>query len=204
MWTESLAWQKVQGPPLQADDADARACRMEMAAAAEINEAAAHAAVEALVPLYSGVLFQVAHAVLRSRPDAEDVVQETFLRVLRQGTALREVREIRVWLVRIAWHVALDRARKRAPVQMDREFAEALAGREQGADVAMVEAERYLRVLREMERLPRRERQALLLSAVDEMSAAEIAAVLGRSESAVRALVFRARTRLKTRLGGER
>jgi RNA polymerase sigma-70 factor (ECF subfamily) len=55
-------------------------------------------------------------------------------------------------------------------------------------------------VLREMERLPKGEREALLLSAVDELGTAEMALVLGRSESAVRALLFRARTRLRERL----
>ena len=55
-------------------------------------------------------------------------------------------------------------------------------------------------VLREMERLPKGERHVLLLSAVEELETAEMAKVLGRSESAVRALLFRARTRLKQRL----
>jgi RNA polymerase sigma-70 factor (ECF subfamily) len=55
-------------------------------------------------------------------------------------------------------------------------------------------------VLRELERLPKAERGVLLLSVVDELGTAEMAEVLGRSESAVRALLFRARTRLRERL----
>ncbi len=164
------------------------------------DEAAQQEAVAALVPAYAALLFQVAHAVLRSRADAEDVVQETFVRVLRHRAALPQVREMRVWLVRIAWNLALDRTRRVRPEAMDRTFAEALAGRDLPADVALARAEEYGRVLREMERLPRAEREALTLSAVEEMTAAEMAGVLGRSESAVRALVFRARTRLKERL----
>ena len=60
--------------------------------------------------------------------------------------------------------------------------------------------------MRELDRLPRAERQVLLLSAVEELGAPEMAAVVGRSESAVRALLFRARTRLRERLerGGAR
>lgn len=159
-------------------------------------------AVAALVPLYSALLFRVAHAVLRSRADAEDVVQETFVRVLRRAGDLADVREMRVWLVRIAWNLALDRRRRLRPDQMDQQFAEALATREAPADERLAQSEEYARVLREMDRLPKAERQALVLSAVEEMSAAEMAAVLQRSESAARALVFRARTRLKERLGG--
>jgi RNA polymerase sigma-70 factor (ECF subfamily) len=55
-------------------------------------------------------------------------------------------------------------------------------------------------VLREIERLPKAERHVLLLSVTDELGTAEMAEVLGRSESAVRALLFRARTRLRERL----
>jgi len=55
-------------------------------------------------------------------------------------------------------------------------------------------------VLAEMERLPKAEKHVLLLSAVEEMGTSEMAEVLGKSESAVRALLFRARTRLRERL----
>jgi RNA polymerase sigma-70 factor (ECF subfamily) len=55
-------------------------------------------------------------------------------------------------------------------------------------------------VLRELERLPKAERNVVLLSVVEELGTAEMAEVLGRSESAVRALLFRARTRLRDRL----
>jgi RNA polymerase sigma-70 factor (ECF subfamily) len=50
--------------------------------------------------------------------------------------------------------------------------------------------------------LPKQERQALLLSAMDELSTVEIGAVLGRSESSVRSLLFRARAHLCQRLEG--
>jgi RNA polymerase sigma-70 factor (ECF subfamily) len=87
-----------------------------------------------------------------------------------------------------------------SPQQMDESFAESLVARDVAADQAVEEAQRMKAVLREMDRLPGKERQALLLSAVEELSTAEIAAVTRRSESAVRALIFRARTRLRERL----
>jgi RNA polymerase sigma-70 factor (ECF subfamily) len=64
----------------------------------------------------------------------------------------------------------------------------------------MDEAERIQRVLIELERLPKAERHVVLLSAVEELSTAEMAVVLGRSESAVRALLSRARGRLRERV----
>ena len=163
--------------------------------------------VAALVKAYGAVMFRVAHSVLRSRAEAEDVVQDAFVRVLERQDDLHEIREMRAWLVQIAWNLALDRRRRIRPEQMDAEFAEALASRCVPADEAMDEAQRMKAVLHEMERLPKKEREVLLLSAVDELGAAEMALVVGRSESAVRALLFRARARLRERLerrGGAR
>ena len=160
----------------------------------------------ALVESHSALLFRVVHSVLRNQAEAEDVVQDAFVRVLEHRQRLPEVREMRVWLVRIAWNLALDRRRRIRPEQFDEGFAEGLVSRELPADEAMNEARRMKAVLREMERLPRAERDVLTLAAIEELGTAEMAEVLGRSESAVRALLFRARTRLRERLeeGGRR
>jgi len=161
----------------------------------------------ALVESYSGLLFRVAHSILRSRAEAEDVVQEVFVRVIERRRSLQAIRDMRVWLVRIAWNLALDRRRRIRPEQMDESFAESLAGNSAPADERLDQAQRMRSVLREMERLPKAERHVLLLSAIEELGTEEISEVLGRSGSAVRALIFRARTRLRERLwarGGER
>ena len=169
------------------------------------------AAIADLVHTYSPLLFRVANSILRSPAEAEDVVQDLFVRVLervqRRREALDNILDMRVWLVRIAWNLALTRRRRIRPDQMDDLFAQSLVGKSLPADQAVAEAQRIKAVLREMERLPKAEHHVLLLSAVEELGTAEIAAVLGKSESAVRALLFRARTRLRERLnekGGSR
>ena len=86
------------------------------------------------------------------------------------------------------------------PEQFDEGFAESLVAKTLPADDALSEARRMRAVLREVEKLPKAEREVLLLAAIEELAAAEMAGVLGRSESAVRALLFRARTRLRERL----
>lgn len=164
------------------------------------EEARSEVDLAALVQMYSALLFRVAHSVLRSRPEAEDVVQDAFVRVLEHQRTLPGVRDMRVWLVRIVWNLALDRKRRIRPEQMDELFASGLVSSTTPADQVMAETRRLAAVLAEMERLPKGERHVLLLSAVEEMSTAEIAAVLGKSESAVRALLFRARTRLRERV----
>jgi RNA polymerase sigma-70 factor (ECF subfamily) len=157
----------------------------------------------AMVDAYSTLLFRIAHSVLRSRTEAEDVVQDVFIRVLEHRRSLSAVRDMRVWLIRIAWNLALDRKRRKRPEQLDEGFARSLASATMPADAAMEEAQRFQSVLREIERLPKAERHVLLLSAIDELGTAEIAGVLERSESAVRALLSRARARLRERLEGE-
>jgi RNA polymerase sigma-70 factor (ECF subfamily) len=154
-----------------------------------------------LVHDYSGLLYRVALSILRNPAEAEDVVQDTFVRVLQCQSELSSVVEIRPWLVRIAWNLALDRTRKIRPAQIDEVFAATLVSADLAADQALAEAARMQQVLSAMERLPKHEREALLLSAMDELSTAEIAAILGRSESSVRSLLFRARTHLRQRLG---
>lgn len=157
----------------------------------------------AIVDEYSTLLFRIANSVLRSRTEAEDVVQDAFIRMLEHRRSLSGVRDMRVWLVRIAWNLALDRKRRKRPEQLEEAFARSLASATMPADTAMAEAERYQSILREIERLPRAQRHVLLLSALEELSTTETAAVLGRSESAVRALLSRARARLRERLREE-
>lgn len=156
--------------------------------------------VAGLVERHAALLFRVAHSVLRDSHEAEDVVQDTFVRVLQHRSELPAVRDERVWLLRIAWNLALDRCRRTRPQQVDAAFAETLAAKLVPADRQLDEAERLRRVLQAMDALPKGERAALLLSAVEEMTTAEVGKVLGKSESAVRALLFRARARLRERL----
>ena len=154
----------------------------------------------ALVRDYSGLLYRVALSVLRNPAEAEDVVQDAFLRVLQRRHSLAAVIDLRPWLVRIAWNLALDRVRRARPSQLDDLFAAGLVSADLPADQALAEAGQIKQVLCAMERLPKKERQALLLSAMDELSTAEIGDILGRSESSVRSLLFRARAHLRQRL----
>ena len=155
----------------------------------------------ALAEIYSGLLFRVAYSVLRSRAEAEDgTMQDVFVRILKRSPDLLTVRDLRVWLIRITWNLSIDRRRRIRPEQIDEDFAKSLVATNAPADEALGDAQRMKAVLRELEKLPRVERLVLLLSTVEELETPEVAKVLGRSESAVRALLFRARTRLRERL----
>jgi RNA polymerase sigma-70 factor (ECF subfamily) len=164
-------------------------------------------ALAALVSQYSGTLYRVAFSVLRNSSDAEDAVQETFLRVLRRQEMLHEVRDQRVWLIRIVWNIVLDRKRraKTRPETDDvAELARVLPSDGLSAEARAVAAQHHSRVLECVEQLPAKEREVLMLSAFEELSGVEIASVLGITESSVRSRLFRARNLMSGLLNHER
>ena len=161
-------------------------------------------AIAALVDEYAGTLYRVAYSVLRNAADAEDAVQETYLRVLRHRDGLAEIRDPRVWLVRIVWNVVLDRKRrsKTRPETDDiADLARLLPASGQSAEDRVSSAQHHERVLRAVAKLPAKEQQVLILSAFEELSSVEIAHVLGTTESTIRSRLFRARRLLAGLLG---
>ena len=163
--------------------------------------------ITALVRDYSTTLYRVAYSVTRNAAEAEDAVQETFLRVLRHQEKLAEIRDARVWLVRITWNLVLDRKRraKTRPESEDVDtMTRTLAADIPSASESLISHEMQRRILEQVDRLPAKERQALLLSAVEELSTAQIADVVGTTESSVRSRIFRARRVLAQLLEKER
>lgn len=164
-------------------------------------------AVAALVGQYATTLYRVAYSVLRNAEDAEDAVQETFLRVLRHQDTLGDVRDRRVWLIRIVWNIVLDRKRraKTRPETDDvAEFERVLPAAGLSAEERAAAAQHHAHVLGLVETLPAKEREALMLSAFEELSSVEIAGVLGITESSVRSRLFRARNLMAELLGKTR
>ena len=153
-------------------------------------------ALAALVTEYSTTLYRVAFSVLRNPADAEDAVQEAFVRVLRHRDSLAEVRDRRVWLIRIVWNIVLDRKRraKTRPETDDvAELARVLPSNGLSAEQVAAAAQHHAHVLGCVEQLPAKEREVLMLSAFEELTSVEIATVLGITESSVRSRLFRAR-----------
>lgn len=156
-------------------------------------------ALEALVDQYATTLYRVAFSVLRNQSDAEDAVQEAFLRVLRHRETLGEIRDHRVWLIRIVWNIVLDRKRraKTRPETDDiTEVARVLPANGLTAEQRAAAAQHHAHVLACVEKLPAREREVMMLSAFEELSSVEIAGVLEVTESSVRSRLFRARNLL--------
>jgi len=169
-------------------------------------------ALSALYRRWAGPVQRFLERMVRERAMAEELMQETFVRV--HGARDRYAGDARfsTWLFRIARNLALnelDRARNRTahlstdvPARDDeRPPLTLIAGGSGVDDLAHARRERS-RVETALEALPERQRTALWLAAVEGHSYAEIAAVLDAAPSSVKALVHRARANLADRLTG--
>ena len=130
---------------------------------------------EALVARHAQAVYRLAYARTGSREDAEDVTQETFLRLVRTAPEFADEDHCRAWLLRVAMNCAGDLFRsawRRHTRPL--EEAEQVPAPEEGGVLEAVLA------------LPERYRAPVHLFYYEGLSTAEIAAVLGKSEGAVR------------------
>src|SRR4051794_5322050 len=149
----------------------------------------------ALVARQSRFVFSVAFSVVRNPHEAEDVVQELFLKLYRSG-AWRNVRDERAFLARAAWRMALDRLPKRK-TEPPRDKIPSAA---EDPETAAISADWNATIGRLIDALPENLRQPLALSALDEMNSHQIATVMGIAEGTVRTRLMRARQILKQKL----
>jgi RNA polymerase sigma-70 factor, ECF subfamily len=160
------------------------------------------AQLEAMIREHSRFVYRVAYSVLRNHHDAEDAVQETFLRATRHRHELDRVEQPRAWLAKIAWRAALDRRRSKPVVSLDQAAGEVSGLCSSGLPADEVASSRQMQALLEhlISGLPRRLREVLVLSTVEEMSSVQIAAILGLREVSVRSRLHRARQILRKKM----
>jgi RNA polymerase sigma-70 factor (ECF subfamily) len=161
------------------------------------------AALQALYDRHHRGLFNFLLRFLGDRPSAEDLLQESFLRVFTSRDAYRPTAAFRTWLFTIARNLVIDhlRKRKRETMLEAEEALETVA--DPGAGPAgYAEAHELIERLDEaVLRLPPSEREVLLLSRFAGLTHAEIADVTGASSGAVRVALHRALRRLRDSLG---
>ena len=159
------------------------------------------AAFEALFARWAGRVLRFVERMVGEASVAEDLVQETFVRVWRARGRYRADARFSTWLFTIAGNAARNELRRpfrRAPHDgfEDGEGVLALAAGAPPAD-AQVHARREGKALgAAFAALPVRQREALWLRAVEGLSYAEVAAALATSEMSVKALIHRARAAL--------
>lgn len=162
--------------------------------------------VEALIASYSKMVFRIAYSILRNHHDAEDAVQECFLRVWKHKDRLHQVSNEKTWLARVAWTTALDKRRSGRKMLLlnDSETGademESLSDSSPAADEQLAQQQKQQLLQRLIAALPDELGQTLELSTVYELNSAEIAEVMKIPEGSVRTRLFRARKQLKEKL----
>jgi RNA polymerase sigma-70 factor, ECF subfamily len=167
-----------------------------------------------LLHRYRGPLVNFLYRMVRNREQAEDLAQEAFLRVYRAREDYIPSAKFTTWLFRIATNLALNSVRDTryqrmevsldAPVTTDPED-----GDEKTMDVAekhpnieqhLIEETRRKMIRQAIEKLPEKQRAAVLLHKYQELDYGEISKILECSESALKSLLFRAYERLRVEL----
>jgi RNA polymerase sigma-70 factor (ECF subfamily) len=146
-----------------------------------------------------------AMSMLRERAAAEDVVQETFLRVQRGLAELREPAKVTAWVLRIAHNLCLDhlRAQRSSPVAAEADQAADApdAAHDHHRDLERRQMSACVR--EKIDLLPESLRAVVLLNAVEALSQQEIAEILGIEPGNVKVRLHRARQRLRGILAAE-
>ena len=168
------------------------------------------AALERVMRRHNRALFRTARAILRDDMEAEDVVQDTYLRAFAALEGFRGDSSLGTWLTRIAANEALMRRRRRQReakvVSLEEEgegLMELVADAGRGPESAAMDSEVRAVLERRIDALPDLYREVFVLRAVEELSVEETAAALGVSDAVVRTRFFRARAMLRGALERE-
>ncbi len=155
-------------------------------------------AFRALAPRYATRAVALARRICGNPADAEEVVQEAFLRVWVNAPRWRPEALFRTWFYRSVFNLALNRTRRApfAPLEAAGDPPDPAPP----ADQVMERAEQDRLIASAIAELPARQRSAIALTYGDELSNAEAAAILGTSASAFETLLVRARRALRVKL----
>ena len=166
-----------------------------------------------LVALHQRRASRIAYQYLRNAGDADEAVQDAFVKVFSHITSYREAWPFEVWLTRILINGCLDRRKARS--RHDRWFVDtevSSADHARAASSAAAAAnpehrllgrERRARIAAATNRLDGRQRTVFMLCHYGDCTTREVSAMTGLNESTVRVHLFRAARRLRDLLGGK-
>ncbi len=158
-------------------------------------------------------VYNVAHGYVQDRSDAEEITQDVFLEIAREAKRFRGASAVGTWIYRITVNKSLDKVRYRSRkkrfaqlVSLFRPTDGSLAydppdtsqkgpGADQGEDARLL--------FGAIGRLPEKQRSAVILTFMEDLSQKEAAEVLGVSPKAVESLLQRAKVNLRTMLSQE-
>jgi RNA polymerase sigma-70 factor (ECF subfamily) len=167
------------------------------------SRTAADAFIEDLFARHQAEIYAYLYRMVRDPELAADMTQDAFVKAYRNHASLEDPAHARAWLYQIAHRVALDEFRRRKIVRFLPWTGESYGSAPSAEHLAM-EGRLSGPLQRALDRIPERQRAALLLAELHDLTGLELAAALGVSHVAARALLTRARESLRQALATER
>jgi RNA polymerase sigma-70 factor (ECF subfamily) len=165
------------------------------------------AAFERLVERHQNLVIGTIGRMLGSSADVEDLAQQVFIRVWKNAGRYVARAKFTTWLLTITRNLVFNELRRRKrhsalPLQIDEEGDERPIAddRTREPDAALLDRELDAAIRAAIADLPETQRMAVVLRRYEQLSYEEIAKVLGQTVPAVKSLLFRARTELRSRL----
>jgi RNA polymerase sigma-70 factor, ECF subfamily len=203
----------AQPAALPARAADGAAASAVKALQADGRHAEARERYAELVSRHQRRAGRIAFHYVRDAAEADEAVQDAFVKAYSHLSTFREELPFEVWFTRILINGCLDRIkartrRERWLVSMPespgaRDFAERVAGSGPSPEDQLLARERRQRLAAALARLPERQRSVFMLSHYEGCTSREVSALTGLNESTVRVHLFRAIRRLRTLLAPE-
>jgi RNA polymerase sigma-70 factor (ECF subfamily) len=159
--------------------------------------------VEDLFARHHGEIYAYLIRMIRDPELAADLTQDAFVKAYRAYDSLEKPENARAWLYQIAHRVALDHIRRQKIVRFLPWTGES-RGAVPSAEHLVMESRLSADLQRALAKIPERQRAALLLAELHDLTGLELAAALGVSHVAARALLTRARESLRQALATER
>jgi RNA polymerase sigma-70 factor (ECF subfamily) len=169
----------------------------------DMAEVDVRAEIEMLFTRHHGEIYAYLARMCREPELAADLAQDTFVKAYKAYDSLEDPAHARAWLYQIAHRVALDEFRRRKIVRFLPWTGES-RGAAPSAEHLALEGRFSGDMERALARMPERQRSALLLAELHDLTGLELAAALGVSHVAARALLTRARESLRQALAAER
>ncbi len=157
---------------------------------------------ERLVEKYQSTVFRIVIGLLHNKEDAEEIVQDVFIKVYKSLSSFDAKAAFSTWLYRVTVNASLNVLRKKKRQKLWVELSDILQlrSKEKQADALLTEQSDNALIYKAMNELPAMQRVAFVLSKYEELPQTRVAEILHLSTGAVEQLIYRAKRNLQQKL----
>jgi RNA polymerase sigma-70 factor (ECF subfamily) len=156
---------------------------------------------ELLLERYRLPVYRYLYRMVHNQALAEELAQEVFLRVYKSRAGYEPTAKFTTWLYRIATHLAFNHLRDHRREALNGPLEDSpLPSPAPNTEARLLREAKLKEIRQAIEELPERQRSAVLLHKYEGLEYAQIASILGLTESALKSLLFRAYQTLRQRL----